>query len=100
MTARRIEEAKLVAKGQNKMTPLQFSAMFGDEGREEQVCEFMKWVMEDLEKKREKEHSWIWKGKDDKYDIRLKDMYTFRILQHAIKNTNSETEPVVVEVKT
>ena len=52
------EGANLVAKGQNKMTPLQFAARYGDKGREEEVWECMKWIMEECERKKDKEHSW------------------------------------------
>ena len=85
---------KLVARGQNKMTPLQFAARYGDEGRETHVWECMKWIMEECEKKRS-----IWNGKEDNYNIHLTDKYGFSILHHAIQNTNWhwETQPSVVK---
>ena len=45
------EGASLVAEGQNKMTPVQFAARYGDKGRGEQVWNSINWIFETCEKK-------------------------------------------------
>ena len=82
--------ADIKALGQNKMTPLQFAARYGDEKKGEEVWMCMKWIMEEEDKKKsegssQKEKEIFFDGRDD-----------FSILQHAIQNTNWEEDPVVV----
>ena len=94
------EGADLNALGQNKMTPLQFAARYGDgdrkgdESRAESVWKCMEWIMDEDEKlgqgttqKRAREEKEIFvDGRDD-----------YTILHHAIQNTNWEENPVVVQ---
>ena len=42
----------------------------------------MEWIMGEWERERDKEHSSSWNGKDDKYDIHLKDKYSFNHSKH------------------
>ena len=71
------EGADIKALGQNKMSPLQFAARYGDEKKGEKVWTCMKWIMEEDGNNQ--------KETDD-----------YNILQHAIQNTNWEEDPVVV----
>ena len=82
--------ADLNALGQNKMSPLQFAARYGEENKGKEVWMCMKWIMEEEDKKKsegssQKEKEIFFDGRDD-----------FSILQHAIQNTNWEEDPVVV----
>ena len=77
--------ADIRAAGQNKMTPLQFAARYGDVDRGKEVWECMKWIMEEEKRTPNNEKEVHCDGRDD-----------FNILQHAIQNTNWEEDPVVL----
>ena len=81
------------ARGQNKMTPLEFASRYGDEKCPESVWECMKWIMEIYKTKKDirKER------KDGAFDILEKDKYDFNILHHAIQNSNWEAKPIVAK---
>jgi hypothetical protein len=91
--------ADVTARGQNKMTPLQFAARYGDEARQGDVWRCMKWIMDMFEERRPKKHGLasIKKEKEVHYDVMEKDKYDFSILHHAIQNTNWEEDPIVVK---
>ena len=77
--------ADIKALGQNKMSPLQFAARYGDEKKGKEVWKCIKWIMEEEDKNSQKEKEIFFDGRDD-----------FSILHHAIQNTNWEEDPVVV----
>ena len=75
-------------RGQNKMTPLQFAARYGDADRPEDVWGCMKWILEVYEEKGKG-------GISKKTNETEKDKYNFSLLHHAIQNTNTEEKPFV-----
>ena len=75
-------------RGQNKMTPLQFAARYGDADRPEDVWGCMKWIIEVYEEKGKG-------GISKKTNETEKDKYNFSLLHHAIQNTNTEENPFV-----
>ena len=78
--------ADIKALGQNKMSPLQFAARYGDENKGKEVWKCIEWIMEEEDKSNsQKEKEIFFDGRDD-----------FSILHHAIQNTNWEEDPVVV----
>ena len=84
-------------RGQNKMTPLQFAARYGDAKRAKDVWSRMQWIMKEYEEKHRVEAS---KKKNTTDNFKLKDKekdkYNFSLLHHAIQNTNTEANPYVV----
>ena len=84
-------------RGQNKMTPLQFAARYGDAKRAEDVWSCMQWIM-NVYKEKHGEEALKKKNATDSFDIkdRKKDKYNFSLLHHAIQNTNTEANPLVV----
>ena len=79
-------------RGQNKMTPLQFAARYGDAERAEDVWSCMMWIIKLYEEKVSVEAS----TKGNKIEIFEKDNYDFNLLHHAIQNTNNEANPYVL----
>ena len=83
--------ADIKALGQNKMSPLQFAARYGDEKKGKEVWKCIEWIMEEEEKKKsdgnigQKEKEIFFDGRDD-----------FSILHHAIQNKNWVEDSVVV----
>ena len=73
--------AELNALGQNKMTPVQFAARYGDVNRGREVWTCMEWLVEETKRNGEI----FVDARDD-----------FSILHHAIQNTNWEEDPIVV----
>ena len=84
-------------RGQNKMTPLQFAARYGDAGRAEDVWRCMQWIMKVYAEKHRVE-ALKKKNTTDSFDLKdkEKDKYNFSLLHHAIQNTNTEANPYVV----
>ena len=85
--------ADINARGQNKMTPLQFASRYGDEKCPDGVWECMKWIMEEYQTKKESRKD----KQSGAFDILEKDKYDFNILHHAIQNSNWEAKPVVAK---
>ena len=83
------EGADINALGQNKMTPLQFAARYGDEGRGKEVWECMKWIMDHKQNSDQN-------GRAKENEVHVDGRDEFSILHHAIQNTNWEEDPVVV----
>ena len=87
------EGADINARGQNKMTPLQFAARYGDEGRGKEVWECMKWIMDH---KQNSDQNGTPIGRPKEREVHVDGRDDFNILHHAIQNTNWEEDPVVV----
>ena len=83
------EGADINARGQNKMTPLQFAARYGDEGRGKEVWQCMKWIMDHKQNSDQN-------GRAKETEVHVDGRDDFSILHHAIQNTNWEEDPVVV----
>ena len=84
-------------RGQNKMTPLQFAARYGDANRAKDVWSCMEWIRKVYDEK----HTAAAVRKQnmtESFDLKdkEKDKYNFNLLHHAIQNTNTEANPYVV----